>query len=166
MQLLQEIQESGELHVHPTVLLFDLQPGKLIPCSLQLTNNTDEHIAFKLSTWSQPIMGRLPLYGIVTARSTYTLVLTASESDIPDETFCDMILQSCKSPYDFIWKFGDGCEHFFEIKKRDGNVMNEVKLTAFLSDNKGQSIPEVRKQLFFFRSSHVYYPKFHAQLTS
>ncbi|CAL5079917.1 unnamed protein product [Urochloa decumbens] len=145
----QEIQESGKLlHVQPTVLLFDMQPGKLIPCSLQLTNNTDEHIVFKLETtervkWSQHFMTRLPLYGIVTARSTYTLVLTVLEWDVPDERFCDMILQSCTSSYDFIWKVGGklGCAAFFEVKKTE-NAVNEVKLTAFLSEKKAHPISE------------------------
>ncbi|XP_044417559.1 uncharacterized protein [Triticum aestivum] len=142
----QETQGSGKLlHVQPTVLLFDLQPQKLIPCSLQLTNDTDDHMAFTLSTteivdWSEHFMARLPLYGIVPARSTYTLILTVLEWEVPDKRFCDMILQSCISAYNHIRKFRDKpeCEHFFKVNKTVNGV-HEVKLTAFLS-LKGQSM--------------------------
>jgi len=137
---IQETQESGKpLQVQPTVLVFDLQPGKLSPCSLQLTNDTDGHVAFKLSTtesvdWSEHFTSRLPLYGIVPARSTYTLILTVLERDsIPHNRFCDMILQICPSKYD-IWREGiPACKNLLEESK------NVVKLTAFLSQKK-QSI--------------------------
>ncbi|XP_037423711.1 uncharacterized protein LOC119288188 isoform X2 [Triticum dicoccoides] len=143
----QESQESSKLlHVHPALLVFDLQPGKLIPCSLQLTNDKDEHVAFKLSTtqtvdWSEHFMARLPIFGVVTARSTYTLILTVSEWGVPDKRTCDLVLESCISPYNHIVKFRDipECEEHFNVHK-GGNAVHKEKLTAFLS-LKGQSTP-------------------------
>ncbi|VAH99385.1 unnamed protein product [Triticum turgidum subsp. durum] len=104
----------------------------------QLTNDTDEHVAFKLSTtesvdWSEHFMARLPIFGVVTARSTYTLVLTVSECDVPDKRICVMTLQSCVSHH--IRKFRDKHEYegFFKDNNKAGNEVHEVKLTAFLS---------------------------------
>lgn len=144
----EESQESGKLlKVLPTLLLFDLHPGKLIPCSLQLTNDTDEHMAYKLSItesvdWSKYFTTKLPLYGIVQARSTYTVILTVLlECDaLVINRSCYMTLQSCTLAYEYIWKFNNTLEFedFLEVKKTE-NAVKEVKLKAFLCEE-GRSI--------------------------
>ncbi|XP_037419361.1 uncharacterized protein LOC119284267 [Triticum dicoccoides] len=143
----QETQETDKLlRIQPTVLVFRLQSGKLIPCPLQLTNDTDEHVAFKLSTtqsvdWSEHFMTRMPIYGIVPPRSTYTLILTVLEWEVPHKRSCIMVLQSCISADNHIRKFRDKpeCEEFFKVNKAR-NAVHEVELGAFLCQ-KGQSTP-------------------------
>jgi coatomer subunit beta' len=99
--------------------------------------------------WSKYFMTKLPLYGIVPARSTYTVILTVLlEPDAPViNRSCYMILQSCTSAYEYTWKFKDRLEFedFLEVKKTE-NAVKEVKLKAFLCEEGRQSIFKVRKQ--------------------
>lgn len=139
-----QLQSAGKLllQVHPTFLVFELQPaGKLTPCLLHLTNDTDEDMKFKLRIeegvdrrWSEQFgKKRFSGFGIVAARSTYTLILTVSweRDDIPENRFCEMNLES--------WPNQDS---YSEANKE------EVKLTAYLSTQHRQStaIPTVNKK--------------------
>lgn len=130
-----QLQSAGKLllQVHPTFLVFELQPaGKLTPCLLHLTNDTDEDMKFKLRIeegvdrrWSEQFgKKRFSGFGIVAARSTYTLILTVSweQDDIPENRFCEMNLES--------WPNQDS---YSEANKE------EVKLTAYLSTQHRQS---------------------------
>jgi len=121
------------LQVHPTFLVFELQPaGELTPCLLHLTNDTDEDMEFKIRIeegvdrrWSEQFgEQRFSGFGIVAARSAYTLILTVSweRDDIPENRFCEMILES--------WPNQDS---YSEANKE------EVKLTAYLSTQHRQS---------------------------
>jgi hypothetical protein len=97
--LLQVIRGSGELlHVHPLELRFPFEESNRFSwCQLYLTNNTDEHVAFRLTkpvdldiksddmdytdypymgpTDDKPCTVGLPLYGIVPPRCTHTLLV-------------------------------------------------------------------------------------------
>jgi hypothetical protein len=141
-----QLQSAGKLllQVHPTFLVFELQPaGKLTPCLLHLTNDTDEDMEFKLrieegvdQRWSEQFgEERFSGCGVVAARSTYTLILTVSweRDDIPENRFCEMILDSWPKQN---W--------YSEANKNS----KEVKLTAYLSTQHRQStaIPTVNKK--------------------
>lgn len=135
------IKEPPELllHVHPTTLVFELQPGKLSQCSMQLTNDTDQHMSFKLSStdsvdWLEQF---LPRYDIVAARSTYTLILNVFlERDIAEKRLCDMILESCTCEYNDnkMYSATTYWEKFVDDQETK-KVVNEVKLTALLSSS-------------------------------
>ena len=138
-----------------------MQPGKLNPCSLQLTNDTEEHVAFKLTTaetvdWWEHLC--LPRYGTVPARSKYTLVLTVlleRDDIVPEKRFCDMILESCTSESnEYVWNAHDH-EALFEAKKAE-NVVSQVKLTAFLSRRRLPIVSMVRKHCNFSARSSWY----------
>jgi hypothetical protein len=126
------------LQVHPTFLVFELQPArKLTPCLLHLTNDTDEDMRFMLNPaesvdecWLEQFLER---DAIVAARSTYTLILTVSweQDNIPENRFCEMILESWPNQNSY-----------------DSEANKEVKLTAYLSTQHRQSttIPTVNKK--------------------
>nr|BAJ94793.1 predicted protein [Hordeum vulgare subsp. vulgare] len=135
-------QGSKELlHVHSLKLHFPFQAHKLIPCPLHLTNNTDKHMAFRLSKeegllwWPHPF-ARMPLSGIVPPRSTYTLIVTMREqTNLVQEQNFNLILHSCISGDKYIYTFEDQsvCNMFFEDAKETGNVVHKVELEAVLS---------------------------------
>lgn len=93
---------STLLDIYPLELHFCFEPNKLIPCSLDLTNNTDENLVFVLMEKSndQSCFLCLPLYGIVAPRSTYTLVVTSNKNEnLPEERNVDLILQNSTIGY-------------------------------------------------------------------
>lgn len=126
---------SQPLDIQPTELRFNFEPNKLIPCSLHLTNNTDEHVPFKVMAKSRLMETRkhflsLPLYGIVPPRSTYTLVVTTDKGEsLPEERDIDFVLQNTmgdeclkafRNQYD--------CDQYFETAKELGNMVHNVTL--------------------------------------
>jgi coatomer subunit beta' len=117
------------LDVHPPVLYFQFESNKVIPCSLHLTNNTNEQVAFRLmdrSDNSWPCFVRLPLCGLVPPRSTYTLVLTTEERNELERRNICMILKITILGDEHIDKFQS--DTFFEDVKAMGNEVQEVKL--------------------------------------
>ncbi|XP_047052071.1 uncharacterized protein LOC124657588 [Lolium rigidum] len=67
---------STLLDVHPLELHFCFEPNKLVARSLDLTNNTDEKVAFVLLNKSNEetcFLHSLPTFGIVDPWTTYTL---------------------------------------------------------------------------------------------
>lgn len=106
---------------------------------MQLTNDTDQHMSFKLSStdsvdWLEQF---LPRYDIVAARSTYTLILNVFlERDIAEKRLCDMILESCTCEYNdnIMYSATTYWEKFVDDQETK-KVVNEVKLTALLSSS-------------------------------
>lgn len=96
-------------------------------------------MAFKLSStdsvdWLEQF---LPWYGIVAARSTYTLILNVFlERDTAEKRFCDMILESCTCEYsdNNMYSATTYWEKFVDDQETK-KVVNEVKLTALLSSS-------------------------------
>ena len=86
------------LDVHPLELRFHFKPNKLIACSLDLTNNTDEQVVFRLVK-KRPeqtcFLRDLPLFGIVDPGAIYTLALIMDKhDDLPKERNVDLILET------------------------------------------------------------------------
>lgn len=126
-------EPSQLLNVHPLTLCFPFEPNKLISCPLQLTNNTYEHVAFRLIEKSGNCIIRQPLYGIVPARSAYTLVVTTEKkTEQPEMINSDLILESSNLGDERIQTFESqlGCDSFFKQVKETKNVLQEVILEA------------------------------------
>jgi hypothetical protein len=142
MQLI--TQESSEIrHIHPLMAHFSFQDDNLIPCLLHLTNKTDKHIAFMLSstTEEQPFEATPLNHDIVTPRSIYTL-----DFKIPaDKQKFNLILQSSIYGDRYVYGFTDQseCDQFFEDAKETRNVVYEVVLEPVLS-HQGETTSEVR----------------------
>lgn len=120
----------GVLQVHPLELRFPFKPNKSIACSFRLTNNTDEHVAFRLKkkggSW-EDYLAELPMHGIVPPRSTYTLVVTTREmEELPRETNVGLILQTIVPPFEG----NKECNNFFEQVEKQVIPLNEVALIA------------------------------------
>lgn len=142
--LLQVITQGSSqlLDVHPLRLHFPFEAHKLITCSLQLTNKTDEHVAFMLSTdgegierWLHPF-AKMPLSGIVSSKSAYTLTVTMKElSDLPQKQNFNLILRSTISLDRYIYTFthDSDCDKIFKDAIEKGNPLHEVKLEAVFS---------------------------------
>ncbi|XP_047072280.1 uncharacterized protein LOC124681399 [Lolium rigidum] len=97
--------QNKPLDVLPSKLLFPFQPNKVVPCSLNITNNSNEPVVFMLmeEEMSQHVecFVRLPLYGIIPAQSTCTLVVTTlKKENLPEKIDNDLVLKYCKA-YEF-----------------------------------------------------------------
>lgn len=142
MQLI--TQESSEIHhIHPLKAHFSFQDDNLIPCLLHLTNKTDKHIAFMLSstTEEQPFEATPLNHDIVMSRSIYTLDIKMPT----DKQKSNLILQSSIYGDKYIYRFTDQseCDQFFKDAKETRNVVHEVVLEPVLSQQ-GETTSEVR----------------------
>ncbi|CAM0876966.1 unnamed protein product [Alopecurus aequalis] len=120
------------LDIYPLELRFLYEPNKLAACSLDLTNNTDEQVAFGLLKKSDEHMcflSGLPMFGIVDPKTTYTLVVTTDRDiNLHHERNIDLILQSttcCR-----ILSDRDICERHFESEEKLGNTVHKLTLRA------------------------------------
>ncbi|XBI42124.1 hypothetical protein VPH35_126489 [Triticum aestivum] len=120
--------------VCPLELHFRFEPDKLIPCSLEITNNTDENLLLVLMKKGndQSCFLCLPLYGIVAPRSTYTLVVTMNKhKNLPKERTIDLILQSSIIGYDSLCTDAKYiCEEHFKEAEETGTTVHKVSLKA------------------------------------
>jgi hypothetical protein len=136
---------------HPLDLQFHCEPNKAsIPCSLHLTNNTDQNVAFRLidkNRESKPCFTYLPLYGIVPPRSTYTLIVKIIEEEgLRKETYFDQVIQSSTSGHKYMVLFKDQseCDGFFSEAEETGNSVHEQALKAvYTPPQVGQTTSEV-----------------------
>ncbi|KAF7105395.1 hypothetical protein CFC21_106208 [Triticum aestivum] len=113
-------------------LSFPFEPNMVITCPLQLTNNTDKHVAFRLKENTGKSFLRLPLYGIVTPRSLYTLDVTMEEHrELPQKRNMYMILDSATILGDDVAHiFESQPDDFFKTERKTGNVV-QIILKAF-----------------------------------
>ncbi|KAK3145287.1 hypothetical protein QOZ80_4AG0326750 [Eleusine coracana subsp. coracana] len=89
------LKQLQTLDVAPLQLCFMFEPPrKYVSCSLQLTNYGGHRIAFRLVSHSSPtkkFFTKLPLYGVVPPKCTYTLTLTMrkwpQQAPLKDEAF-------------------------------------------------------------------------------
>ncbi|XP_037423780.1 uncharacterized protein LOC119288251 isoform X2 [Triticum dicoccoides] len=128
------ISQLPILDVHPPEIRFPYHPEELIPCSLHLTNNTDENVAFRLvdrSGKSPWCFTKLPLYGILSRRSTYNLIVTTKEEmKLKEEKDFDLVIQSnlLRDKHISLFKDQSEFDQYFEEAKEFGNMVHEVKL--------------------------------------
>ncbi|XP_051136991.1 vesicle-associated protein 1-1-like [Andrographis paniculata] len=81
---------SGELlNVDPLELRFPFELKKQISCSLQLSNKTENHVAFKVKTTNPKNYCVRPNTGIVLPRSTCDIVVTMqAQKETPPDMQC------------------------------------------------------------------------------
>lgn len=93
---------TGELlNVDPVEMKFPFELKKQISCSLQVSNKTEEHVAFKIKTTNPKKYCVRPNTGIVLPRSSCDIVVTMqAQKDAPTEMQCKdkFLLQSVIAP--------------------------------------------------------------------
>ncbi|XP_022968765.1 vesicle-associated protein 2-2-like isoform X1 [Cucurbita maxima] len=91
------------LEIHPQELKFICEPNKHSLCSIQLTNNMLEHVAFKVKTTSPDKYFVRPKVGIIEPNSTreFTVRMQAQKLALPDMLCKDrFLIQSTVVPAD------------------------------------------------------------------
>ncbi|XP_048531591.1 mitogen-activated protein kinase kinase kinase 5-like isoform X3 [Triticum urartu] len=144
-----------KLFVHPHLLCFPCVPNKLIPSSLNLRNFTDEHFAFRLvesyAEETERRFAKLPLYGVVSPRSTHTLSLTLQERD---EKSIHLVLESStfKDAHMPMYCSEFRGDKFLEETKEKGNMVQQVIVKAVATTAQreitSELIPNKTKILF------------------
>ncbi|XP_074560523.1 vesicle-associated protein 1-2-like, partial [Curcuma longa] len=119
---------SGELlEIDPLELKFPFELKKQISCSLQLTNKSDNYVAFKVKTTSPKKYCVRPNSGVVLPRSTCDVIVTMqAQREAPPDMQCkdkflvqSVIVDQGASAKDVTTEmFG----------KESANVVDEVKL--------------------------------------
>ncbi|VAI94428.1 unnamed protein product [Triticum turgidum subsp. durum] len=127
-----EVGTSELLLLHQSALCFPFKPNKVVLCPLQLTNNTDKHVAFRLMEKSiKSSFLLLPMYGLVPPNTPYTLIVTTQvNEELPQKYIIDVILHSATlilGDDEHINTLRSQSEIFFQEM---GNAVQEVKLKA------------------------------------
>ncbi|VAH68243.1 unnamed protein product [Triticum turgidum subsp. durum] len=150
-----EVLESWSNRLEKSQRQQDLLDVYLVELHFPVEPDTDEHAVFRLmkkSTKPWRCFASLPVYGIVPPKSTtYTLVVTAQQQEtLPEETECDLILQSSLSGDKSIPTLRDQSKYdkFFDEAKESGNAVCEVMLkTVFASQGPTTSEPTISRRL-------------------
>ncbi|KAF8380484.1 hypothetical protein HHK36_027971 [Tetracentron sinense] len=134
---------SGDLlNIHPTELKFPFELNKQSSCSLQLTNKSDQYVAFKVKTTNPKKYCVRPNTGIVSPGTTcdVTVTMQAQNEAPPDMHSKDkFLLQSVAAPNGAIAK-----EITAELfNKEAGKVVEEFKFrVVFIPANPPSPVPE------------------------
>ncbi|KAK9148165.1 hypothetical protein Scep_006922 [Stephania cephalantha] len=119
---------TGELlRIEPQELKFPFELKKQISCSLQLSNNTDNYVAFKVKTTNPKKYCVRPNTGIVLPRSTCDVIVTMqAQREAPPDMQCKdkFLLQSAVASPGATTK--DITPEMFN--KESGNLVEECKL--------------------------------------
>uniref|UniRef100_A0A7C9E0F5 MSP domain-containing protein n=1 Tax=Opuntia streptacantha TaxID=393608 RepID=A0A7C9E0F5_OPUST len=119
---------TGELlNIEPLELKFPFELKKQISCSLQLSNKTENYVAFKVKTTNPKKYCVRPNTGIVLPRSTCDIIVTMqAQKEAPADLQCKdkFLLQSVVAPEGTAAK--DITPETFS--KEAGNVVEECKL--------------------------------------
>ncbi|KAE8660121.1 Vesicle-associated protein 1-3 [Hibiscus syriacus] len=122
---------SELLEIHPQQLNFTFELKKQSSCLIQLTNNTDQYVAFKVKTTSPKKYCVRPNTGIVKPKSTYDFTVTMqAQSVAPPDLMCKdkFLIQSTVIP------LGTAEEDISNIfSKESGRDIEEKKLKVFLT---------------------------------
>ncbi|CAL5429667.1 unnamed protein product [Camellia sinensis] len=115
------------LNIEPVELKFPFEVKKQISCSLQLSNKTESHVAFKVKTTNPKKYCVRPNTGIVLPRSTCDVIVTMqAQKEAPPDMQCKdkFLLQSIVASPDATPK--DITAEMFV--KAEGRVVEECKL--------------------------------------
>ncbi|KAJ3680362.1 hypothetical protein LUZ60_016640 [Juncus effusus] len=115
------------LEIEPLELKFPFELRKQVSCSIQLTNKTENHVAFKIKTTSPKKYCVRPNSGIVLPGSTSDVVVTMqAQKEAPLDFHCKdkFLVQSVIVNEGFNTK--DITAQMFS--KDSGNLVDEVKL--------------------------------------
>ncbi|MBA0558807.1 hypothetical protein Goarm_015154 [Gossypium armourianum] len=128
------------LNIDPLELKFPFELRKQISCSLQLSNKTDNHVAFKVKTTNPKKYCVRPNTGIVLPRSTCEVIVTMqAQKEAPADMQCKdkFLLQSVKAP-DGVTAKDITAEMF---NREAGNVVEECKLRVVYVFSHQQTSP-------------------------
>ncbi|CAL9204509.1 unnamed protein product, partial [Musa hybrid cultivar] len=123
-----DMSSGGLLEIDPLELKFPFEVKKQISCSLQLTNKSDDYVAFKVVKTTSPKKYCVrPNAGIVLPRSTCDLIVTMqSQREAPPDMQCkdkflvqSVIIDQTATTKDITTEM---------FAKESGNVVDEVKL--------------------------------------
>ncbi|KAL8142222.1 hypothetical protein V2J09_015254 [Rumex salicifolius] len=119
---------TGELlSIEPLELRFPFELKKQISCTMQLTNKTDNHVAFKVKTTNPKKYCVRPNTGIVLPRSSCNVLVTMQQQkEAPPDMQCKdkFLLQSAVASPGATPK--DMTAEMFS--KESGNIVEECKL--------------------------------------
>ncbi|KAH9621413.1 hypothetical protein KSS87_006452 [Heliosperma pusillum] len=119
---------TGELlNIEPLELKFSFELKKQASCSLQLSNKTENYVAFKVKTTNPKKYCVRPNTGVVSPRSTCDVVVTMqAQKEAPPDLQCKdkFLLQSVIAPHGAAVK--DITPEMFS--KEAGHVVEECKL--------------------------------------
>ncbi|XP_066339684.1 uncharacterized protein [Miscanthus floridulus] len=111
--------------VQPLNLCFPFEPDKLIPCPVQLTNNADHHITYRIQP-NTPDIFVGSLNGTVPARSTQTYILTMQKQQKPPPNLSTIHIQSVAANLDLSWDI----DYMFHKAEAVHDVLKQVKITS------------------------------------
>ncbi|KMT00032.1 hypothetical protein BVRB_1g018610 [Beta vulgaris subsp. vulgaris] len=115
------------LSIQPQELQFPFELNKQISCTMQLTNNTNSYVAFKVKTTNPKKYSVRPNTGIVLPHSTHDLLVTMqAQKESPADMQCKdkFLLQSVITTPEITVK--DITSDMFN--KDSGNLIDEWKL--------------------------------------
>ncbi|KAL2511458.1 Vesicle-associated protein 1-3 [Abeliophyllum distichum] len=130
------------LYIQPSELKFPYELRKQSSCSMQLTNKTDQHIAFKVKTTSPKRYCVRPNAGVVLPNSVCNVTVTMQAHK---EALADM---QCKDKFLVQSVFAPGATTNKDItpemfNRKDGKIVNEVKLRViYIPANPPSPVPE------------------------
>ncbi|XP_076960988.1 vesicle-associated protein 3-1-like [Bidens hawaiensis] len=113
----------------PLELKFPFELNKQLHCSVHLTNETDQHVAFKVKTTNTKKYISRPNVAVILPRSTCAIIVTMqAQKEAPLNMQCQdkFLIQSVIANQEAILK-GVTAEMF---TKESGNVVEECKLKA------------------------------------
>ncbi|KAM0935604.1 putative major sperm protein (MSP) [Dioscorea sansibarensis] len=115
---------SGELlAIHPPELKFPFELKKRVSCLLQLSNKTDDYVAFRVMTTNPTQYAVRSATGVISPRSRYDVIVTMhAQRAMPPAMECRdrFLVQSVVT--------GDGTSSIEMFSKESGNVIEQVIL--------------------------------------
>ncbi|XP_076891482.1 vesicle-associated protein 1-3-like [Bidens hawaiensis] len=142
------------LDLHPSELKFPFELKKQSTCSFQLTNKTDQYIAFKVKTTNPKKYCVRPNNGIVLPRSVCIVTVTMqAQKEAPLDMQCKdkFLLQAVVAPNGATVK--DITADMFN--KEDNKVVEEFKLrVVYIPANPPSPVPEESEEGSSPRAEH------------
>ncbi|KAL6864711.1 hypothetical protein ACP4OV_015862 [Aristida adscensionis] len=123
--------------IQPQSLCFPFRPDMLIPCPLQITNNMDQGIAFRIRPKIPNLFVRSSLHGYVTARSTHTHILVIEKQQKPMLLNPDsIVIQSSVEGLDpSDWRDDTKVIHHDEIKEVRQTSLQDINPDSIVSQS-------------------------------
>ncbi|KAL3348860.1 hypothetical protein AABB24_022158 [Solanum stoloniferum] len=134
---------TGEfINIYPTELKFPFELRKQSACSMQLSNKTDQYIAFKVKTTNPKKYCVRPNAGVVLPGSSCNVTVTMqAQKEAPPDMQCKdkFLIQSAIAPTGTTNK--DVTPEIFN--REDGKVIDEFKLrVVYVPANPPSPVPE------------------------
>ncbi|KAL6981747.1 Vesicle-associated protein 1-3, variant 2 [Sarracenia purpurea var. burkii] len=130
------------LSIQPTELKFPFELRKQSSCSMQLTNKTDQYVAFKVKTTNPKKYCVRPNNGVVLPGATCNVTVTMqAQKEAPPDMQCKdkFLIQGVIAPHGTTTK--DITPEMFN--KEEGKVLEEFKMrVVYIPANPPSPVPE------------------------